>query len=251
MLVQPPKNKVQVEVVAPRLTPADQDDPAPEHPFRKAKDAAYTPPINRNIRAPEVLVAKKVEPAYKTQPSIYKALIATDIYSQTMDTPITITQQELFSLAPEVCTQVCDAVTTKWIVTSNNQAAAINVTNFLWIDESEDEEVSAEPNLAIQNLCHRVPPEGALVIQDPIETYINSLPYGATPDPDKLKVSYKNAVVWFIFLLVDNNRQKECILDLGCQVITISRAVSHKLGITYDPTFRISMQSANGEYGAR
>jgi hypothetical protein len=30
-------------------------------------------------------------------------------------------------------------------------------------------------------------------------------------------------------------------------VVTISKAVSHELAIAYDPTFRISMQSANGE----
>ena len=36
-------------------------------------------------------------------------------------------------------------------------------------------------------------------------------------------------------------------MDSGCQVITISKAVSHELAITYNLTFRISMQSANGE----
>ena len=36
-------------------------------------------------------------------------------------------------------------------------------------------------------------------------------------------------------------------MDSGCQVIMISKAVSHELAIAYDLTFCISMQSANGE----
>ena len=99
---------------------------------------------------------------------------------------------------------------------------------------------------AIPNIQHRVPPEGTIIIPDPIETYVKSLPPGTTPDPDRLIVGCENAAVCSVFALVDNNR-KECILDSGCQVITISKAVSHELAIAYNPMFRISMQSANGE----
>jgi hypothetical protein len=90
-------------------------------------------------------------------------------------------------------------------------------------------------------------PEGALVTPDPIEAYVRSLPVGVKPDPDRLVVANENSAVRSVFALVDNNRRKECILDSGCQVITISKAVSHELAIVYDPTFRISMQLANGD----
>lgn len=86
-----------------------------------------------------------------------------------------------------------------------------------------------------------------MVIPDPIETYVRSLPQGESPDPDRLIVACENAAVRSVFALVDNNRKKECILDSGCQVVTISKAVSYELAIAYDPGFRISMQSANGE----
>ena len=49
---------------------------------------------------------KKLEPAYKQQPAIYKVLIATNVYSRTMDTLITVTQWELLSLSPEVRAQI-------------------------------------------------------------------------------------------------------------------------------------------------
>ena len=73
-----------------------------EHPFRNAKDIAYTPPTNRNVGVSAPQANKKSEPAYKQQPVIYKVLIATNTYSRTIDMPITVTQQELLSLSPEV-----------------------------------------------------------------------------------------------------------------------------------------------------
>ena len=88
---------------------------------------------------------------------------------------------------------------------------------------------------------------GVIIIPDPIETFFKSLHPETAPDPDRVIVGCENATVHSVFALVDNNHKKECILDSGCQVITISNAVSYELAITYDPTFCISMQSVNGE----
>ena len=255
VVVQPPvkeKNKVAVTrpsiPVASRPAAVTEEDPAPEHPFRGAKDATYAPPPNPKAGAPLPSIERKSDPAYKVQPPIYKANIATDVYSRSMDTPITVTQRELLSLSPEVRSQVREAITTKRIPTVGNPETSIEVANFLRIGDSDDEdEVPIFPTFAIPNSQHRVPPDGALVIPDPIEAYIRSLPPGTSPDPDRLVVACENSAVRSIFALVDNNRKKECILDSGCQVVTISKAVSHELVIAYDPTFRISMQSANGE----
>ena len=246
------KNKVAVTrpsiPVALRPAAVTIEDPEPEHPFRGAKDATYAPPMSRKVVAPLPPVEKKSDPAYKVQPPIYKVNIATDVYSRSMDVPITVTQRELLSLSPEVRAQVREAITTKRIPTAANPEMNVEVANFLRIEDSDDEdEVPVFPTFAIPHSQHRVPPDGALVIPDPIEAYVRSLPPGTSPDPDRLVVACENSAVRSIFALVDNNRRKECILDSGCQVVTISKAVSHELAIAYDPTFRISMQSANGE----
>ena len=65
----------------------------PEHPYQKAKDAAYVPPVNRNVGAPaKPPTQPRAEPAYKTLPSVHDAAIAADVYKQSMEAPITITQ---------------------------------------------------------------------------------------------------------------------------------------------------------------
>jgi len=251
-VVVPPsaKENKKVSFTDPEVQPlatANKGNPEPEHPFREAKDAAYVPPTERNIGIPTQQEGKKSEPAYKTQPAIYSPTIATDVYSRTLDAPITITQRELLSLSAEVRAQLREATTVRRLP---NPSAKEAVANFLRVEDSDDDDDEPEaPTFAIPNSQHRVPPEGAIIVPDPFELYVRSLPPGVLPDPDKmlLRRAKENAAVRSVFALVDNNRKKECILDSGCQVVTISKAVSHELAIAYDPTFRISMQSANGE----
>ena len=240
-----------VPIATPHITTVEAKVIVIEHPFRNAKDTAYTPPTDGNIGAPAPQANKKSEPAYKQQqPAIYKASITTDVYSRTMDTLITVTQQELLSLSPDVRAQIREAITTRRIVAQGNQEQPSEAVNFLWVEDSDDKHEPEIPMIltfAIPNIQHHVPLEGVIIIPDPIETYVKSLPPGTAPDPDRLIVGCENAAVCSVFALVDNNCKKECILDLGCQVITISKAVSHELAIAYDLTFCISMQSANGE----
>src|SRR5215475_9185348 len=37
----------------------------------------------------------------------------------------------------------------------------------------------------------------------------------------------------------------ECIVDGGCQIVAMSKAVCHNLALSYDPTIRLTMESAN------
>ena len=50
-----------------------------------------------------------------------------------------------------------------------------------------------------------------------------------------------------IFPLVDNQQHIEGILDPGSQIIAMAEEVCLDLGLVYDPTVVLHMQSANGE----
>ena len=47
--------------------------------------------------------------------------------------------------------------------------------------------------------------------------------------------------------MVANHCQVKSILDLGCQIVAMSEAVAVKIGLIYDPTVVLHMQSANGQ----
>ena len=49
------------------------------------------------------------EPGYHNTAKVFDPLVARSVYERAMETPITVTQRELLSLAPEVRSQVADA----------------------------------------------------------------------------------------------------------------------------------------------
>ena len=88
-------------------------------------------------------------------------------------------------------------------------------------------------------------PNGSITISSPIKAYYQSLPPGFDPLEEALTVSLDLSVIQSILACVDTKQRVECILDPGCQVITMSATLCHKLGIAYDPTIQLNMQSAN------
>jgi hypothetical protein len=48
-------------------------------------------------------------------------------------------------------------------------------------------------------------------------------------------------------MVVDNREKVGDIIDPGSQIIAMSEAVCHDIGLAYDPFIKLNMQSANGE----
>jgi hypothetical protein len=247
--VQPPVNsesdQPRATSIPPTSVPAIPFEPkGPEHPFRNAQDATYIPPQDRNVGAlPKPAAPKKAEPAYRTLPPIHDQSIATDVYNRSLNTPVTITQRELLSLSPEVRAQLRDAVTTRRI--PNKDSAQQNLIN----EFAPDFESDFTPQLstfAIPPRTHQHPPAGATIIPDHFETYLRSLRPGESPDPNQLIVAKESSALRAIQPLVDNTLHVESILDPGCQIIAMSEDVCHELSLSYDPSIRLNMQSANG-----
>src|ERR1700733_6672074 len=49
-----------------------------------------------------------------------------------------------------------------------------------------------------------------------------------------------------MIMMVDNQENIEAVINPGSQIITMSDAVCHNLGLAYDPTIQLNMQSVNG-----
>ena len=194
----------------------------PVHPFANAKEANYLPPHERNFASAAPGKPAK-EPAYHNQVPVYDPKIASDVYARSIKTPsVTISPEELWSISPEIRNKVRDSIMPKRVATD----AATTATHML-VDESPS--TPSEP----------------IVIPDFFETYINSL----RPDqiPDKFIVAKESHALRSINMEIDNKDSIECVVDPGSQIIAMSEDVCHDLGLIYDPTFVLHMQSANGE----
>jgi hypothetical protein len=60
-------------------------------------------------------------------------------------------------------------------------------------------------------------------------------------------VTKESHALQFVEAVVDNKECVECVIDPGSQIVSISEVVCHTLGLAYDPTIILNMQSANRE----
>ena len=203
----------------------------PEHPFAKAKDAIQPPPQPSRNPAPPPVPPKETtkDVAYRTQVPVYQSKIADEVFARSMKTPtVTLTPEELLSISPEVRNKFREAITPKR-VPAESRTIAYNAT-----EGSEERTCSGEP----------LEP-GGLVIPDPYSVYLDQ--FDRTDVKPSPVVARESHSLRCIVGLVNNQANVEAIVDPGCQIIAMSRAVCHSLGLAYDPTVRLDMQSANGE----
>lgn len=224
----------------PYRAPADQGVPLlPEHPFAKARDATYAPPNVRNFGAPPAKPKEQErDGAFRTIAPVYQPGLAAAVFERMMKTPvINVSTEELLSLAPEVRAKFCEAVTPRRVPPTGQRTVAFaSVGGAQGAVETEQEELS----------CFGTPLEpGGFVLPDLYDVYLRDVaPSGESPP---LKNAKESHALRSIVGLVDTKEYVEAIVDPGCMIVAMSEHVCHHLGLSYDPTIRLNMQSANGE----
>jgi hypothetical protein len=198
-------------------TPAAKIVEPPVHPFAKASETVYKPPHERNFAG-----KSKDAPAYHTHIPIQSPAIANEVYNRSMKSPcVTLTPEELLSISPEVRSKLRDAVTPKR--TPNEQAST---STTVLSTEASNQETSS-------------------VSEDFFESYINSL--HANEVPQKFIVAKESHALRSLLVQVNHHNFVEGVIDPGSQIIAMSEEVCHELGLAYDPSIKLNMQSANGE----
>ncbi|KAJ6471579.1 hypothetical protein C8R47DRAFT_1077231 [Mycena vitilis] len=236
----------------------------PEHPFARARDAAYAPPRDRNVGAlPNPAHAKRPDPAYRSTAPIYDEKVANTVFDRSMDTPITLTQRELLSLSPDVRAQVREATTNRRVAPNSNDKSApkpappvnqfvndaLPFDSHIFHDTLDEQRAADARNTAFADSmpaqfsysAQRELPPDAFVVPDIYESYFNS-----GDIPEDLVVSMESSAIRSILPIVDNRQVVESIIDGGSQIIAMSEAICHELGLPYDPRIVLKMQSANG-----
>jgi hypothetical protein len=86
-------------------------------------------------------------------------------------------------------------------------------------------------------------PEGYLLANDPVLQYLSENKDGSTED---LIVARPTEALRAIYATINGIRQEECLIDNGSMMVSISREVATQLGLTWDPSLTINMESASG-----
>jgi hypothetical protein len=131
---------------------------------------------------------------------------------------VTLSSEELFTISPEVHNQLREAITPKRVLNKM---------------------------ISTHTLIEQVPDDEETSIPVPDVYYINSLAPGERPIP--LNVAQELHALWSIMMVVDNREEVEGIIDPGSQIIAMSEAVCHDIGLVYDSSIKLNMQLSNGE----
>ncbi|KAJ6477193.1 hypothetical protein C8R47DRAFT_1289804 [Mycena vitilis] len=259
----PPPASAPAPASSPASTPAAAPSSAPsgpQHPFANARDAAYAPPTQRNAGLPPP--SQKNTPAYRTTAPIYNNKDASDVFENSLNIPVTLTQRQLLSIAPEVRAQMREATTSRRTTPKDAKDTAGTAptsqllhevdaplpysADFDSLDEQRANDarhaafLDSLPASYASSVGSNLPPN-AVVVPDPYAVFYNS-----GPIPDDLIVSMESSAIRSIVPVIDNQQQVECIVDDGSQIIAMSEAVCHELALSYDPRIILRMQSANG-----
>lgn len=88
-------------------------------------------------------------------------------------------------------------------------------------------------------------PAGALVMDDPVLQYLESLE--KDEEPKQLYVAKDSQSLRAVYPLVNGIKHEESVTDGGSQIVSMSEATAGELGVSWDPDVRIHMQSANNQ----
>lgn len=111
--------RAHVTVSNPSATASSPDADIPEHPFRNVRDATYAPPTQRNFGLPPTppnkasSAPRKNDAAYKSLVPIYDPKHAANVFKRCLETPISLTHEELLALAPEIRHATREACSTR------------------------------------------------------------------------------------------------------------------------------------------
>ena len=258
----PPTSSPEQDTSGAKTGKASENPQKPTHPYVSVPDATHgVLPGQTRPMAKEPAPAQQ-EPGYRNTANIYDLQIAKVVYKRAMETLITVTQQELLSLAPEMRAQVvdvtvqkrvpCDLVTLTMVEETHGPDDPIQKqVQFEPIPQATIEEVLDEDDWTTQNthmpnayaVTVRIPPPNATIIANPFETYLREHPDSHHIPDSKIIVAAESRALWAILPVVNGQDKVEAILDPGCQIVAMSEEVCNALALHYDPTIRLHMMS--------
>ncbi|KAI0633705.1 hypothetical protein C8Q77DRAFT_1033001, partial [Trametes polyzona] len=160
-----------------------------------------------------------------------------------------LTLEELLALSPEIRHATREACSTRRVPVEDTKADPTNAGPSLqraaafladmpasFCQATNDQSLSQVDN----------PPPGSLVIADPADSFLKTCSDDHESLPP-LATAADSSAIRAIEGTFKSNTRVSCILDSGSAIISMSEGLCHTLGLAYDPSVILHMQSANGE----
>ena len=246
----PPARKSEV---VKKVAFADQDpdksrpvDKTKEN-FLKGKSMPYVevPPLKATLRTQKPDQEKddqtsKFGPTYKSRAPVEFGLDIERLVETVLDLEINIPLRSLAGVSNAVQKEIKKQVTkTRWPA-----EAETKVNLLLEREERPLVRVETLPSAAymiMTDVSDEIP-EGHIVAYDPVVQFLLE---SKDAEPEDLIVAKRTEALRAIYMNVNRVGQEECLLDDGSQIVSMAKDAAVQLGLNWDPSIRINMESAS------
>ena len=246
----PPRAAKPAPATQPTPVATEKPESAPTATAPTAQPSVPAPPIHpfRDARDANNLPSQSEAPAAATAPR-YLAPVESDhaneeVFEKLMArTPVTITVQELLSVAPTTRGRMKELCTRVKVQEPRRDPQKRPIRATMEVEEEDTAPSYPLPTPQEMKEAYEEGQRGIYVL--PYETYEANI---ARDEEDaQIEVAPESGPLRTILAVVDNRMEVECILDPGCQIVAMSERVAMTLGLSWDPRVVLRMQSANGQ----
>lgn len=203
------------------------------------------PPLKATLRTsrPDQVEdqSTKFGTAYKSRAPVELGLDMGKLIETVMDLEINIPLRNLAGISNAVQKEIKKQMTkTKW------PAEAEAKVNLLLEEDAEKPLVRVETlpigsYMVMTDVSDEIP-EGHMVAYDPVIQYLLE---NKEVEPSDLIVAKRSEPLRAIYATVNRVGQEECLLDDGSMIVSMAREAAVQLGLNWDPSIRINMESAS------
>ena len=188
------------------------------------------------------------EPGYKNKAPLQLDERAKDLIQEALKNPICITTEDLLNVSEPMRLEL-----KKLLIKKRLEKKTVTLAE---VDSEIKDEISGQKKIetidveCLPEATYEVLAEdtngmakGSVIVSDPVMQYLNTLAPGE--EPKMVVVAAESHALRTVYPLINRTGEVESLLDPGSQIVSMSKLVSIKLGVSWDPDITVQMQSAN------
>jgi len=228
---------VDVPPLKPALSPVTLTVPVSANDRSKKMTSVIAQPGSDVISNDKEL--PKVDHAYKSRAPVEAGLDIESIVDKVLDLEINIPLRSLAGVSGTIQKEIRRQVTKTRQVTDDKKKV-----HFV-VEESQNltsvDSLPMSEYMIMKEVSDEIP-EGHLVAADPILQYLSE---HREAKSSELVVASASEPLRAIYANINRIGQEECLLDGGSMIVSMSKEAAIQLGLVWDPTIKINMESAS------
>ena len=235
----PPTKKAAEPKKVSFTEPVEQASTENPMPTRVAPNVELSPKVDKRLTQPvkDDTFTKYNPTAYKSRAPVELGLDIEKLVETVLDLEINIPLRNLAGVSGAIQKEIRKQVTKTRLpvepqanVTLQKEKSYIRLPN-----------IPATVGTFIQYKSDDIP-EGYIVADDPVLQYLAS---HSDVKPSELIVASPSEPLRAIYAIINRVGQEECLIDNGSMIVSMAKDVAIQLGLTWDPSIQINMESAS------